>query len=632
MCGIAGIAGPFAPTERTALLERMGAALVHRGPDDSGTFVDDGIGLVSRRLSIVDVAGGRQPLANEDGQIVCVCNGEIYNYPELRARLEAKGHRFRTSSDSEVIVHLYEESGADLVGELRGMFALAVWDARKRSLLLARDPFGIKPLVYATRGERLYFASEAKGILASGRVAAALDRKALGDIAHLGFVVTPRTLFDGIDKLPPGHTLEWRAGEHRLRRFWEPSFPPASENGSRSDVRACAEELRTRLSDSVRAHLQSDVPVAVMLSGGLDSSSILALAATHADRRLTAFSLGFEEARHDEFDGQVTLRGDGRWDNVHARCTREHLSTLPEALWYAERPLGGVDVSRLVLARTISAHGFKVVLTGEGSDELFGGYRWYHGQRVADWLAVLPSSVRAMLALGADKLRPRFARLLRAPSAMGMERFAAMINAAEGGDGFSSLLAPDVARELSLPDLFPPPAQPVATWHRFAQLQYYDQRVRLADLVIDNLDSACMAASVEARVPFLDREVFSFARTLPPRMKMRGFTEKYVLREAMRGVLPEAVRTREKHGMTTPTAEWLLQPLPETLEALLAPREIERQGLFRADRVQQLVGEYRGNRVARIDRASLIWRVLSLQLWLDLFVDGGRMAGSSATM
>jgi asparagine synthase (glutamine-hydrolysing) len=453
--------------------------------------------------------------------------------------------------------------------------------------------------------------------------------RALGDIAHFGFVVTPRTLFDGIDKLPPGHVLEWRGGEQRLRRYWEPSFPSPGEDGRRTDVRACAEELRRRLGESVRAHLQSDVPVAVMLSGGLDSSAILALAAAHTERRLTAFSLGFDEPGHDEFDGYVTLRGDARWDNVHARCTREHLELLPDALWHSERPLGGVDVSRLVIARTIAAHGFKVVLTGEGSDELFGGYRWYHGQRVADWLALIPAWARETLARGADRFRPRFARVLRAPVEMGMQRFASMISGLDAG-AFTALLAPDAARVCGAAELFPPPGEPVASWDRFAQVQYYDQRVRLPDLVIDNLDSACMAASVEARVPFLDREVYGLARTLAPHVKMRGLTEKFVLREAMRGVLPEAVRTREKHGMTTPTAEWLLEPLPERLETLLSPPAFERHGLFRADRVQRLVAEYRAQGVADRNRAMLIWRVLSLQLWLDLFVDGGSVAGRTA--
>jgi asparagine synthase (glutamine-hydrolysing) len=634
MCGIGGIAGPLAAGERTRLLELIGDALVHRGPDDSGTFVDDTIGLVSRRLSILDVAGGRQPLVSEGGNVVCVCNGEIYNYLELRRCLEAKGHRFRTRSDSEVVVHLYEESGIELVDELRGMFALALWDQRRRSLLLARDPFGIKPLVYAARGQRLYFSSEAKGIVATQKVAAALDLEALGDLANLGFVVTPRTLFEGIKKLPPGHVLEWRDGEHRLRRYWEPSFATAGEygrDGRGAGVRVLAEELRQRLTDSVRFHLQSDVPVAVMLSGGLDSSAILALAATHSNYRLTAFSLGFDQPSHDEFDGHVTLRGDARWESVHERCTREHVSLLPQAIWHAERPLGGVEVSRLVLARAVAAHGFKVVLTGEGSDELFGGYRWYHGQRVADSLAALPGWAREALACSADYVRPGFSRVLRAPAEMGMKRFGAMVGPA-GAGALRDLLAPDVARELAVPELFPAPGQAVGSWDRFAQLQYYDQRVRLPDFVIDNLDSACMAASVEARVPFLDREIFAFARELPPRLKMRGLTEKYVLREAMRGILPEPVRTRKKHGMTTPIAEWLRHPLPERLESLISPPAIERHRLLRADRVRRLVREHRAHRAARADSASLIWRVLSLQLWLDLFVDGGaRDRGAAVT-
>ncbi len=393
MCGICGIASADGVrTPARDLLERMADTLRHRGPDGSGFFAAPGIGLAMRRLAVVDLKTGDQPLASEDGSIAVICNGEIYNAPELRRDLEQRGHVFRTRSDVEPIVHLYEERGAECLHDLRGMFAFALWDGGRRRLLLARDRFGIKPLLWAEHRDDLLFASEAKALLPVLGAPSGPDPAAVRDLFAFGFVTAPRTFFPGIHRLPAGHLLICEGGRATLRRWWGPRFPRRGEEDHTKSPAVWARLVREKLEESVRIHLRSDVPLSTQLSAGVDSSSVAALALRLTGGPVESYTLGFAHAACDEIAGQRILSDFDGYDlpNRRAICGPGDLARLPEALWYQEDPTtSGLEVPRLLLAE-LAARRFKVVLTGEGADELFGGYPWYRIDRFLRPFAGLP--------------------------------------------------------------------------------------------------------------------------------------------------------------------------------------------------------------------------------------------------
>ena len=625
MCGIAGwiASDPQRPVER-ASVERMLATLVHRGPDGEGVFTAPGVGMGTRRLAIVDVAHGDQPLANEDGSVVVVCNGEIYDAPETRARLAAAGHVFRTRSDVEVIPHLYEEHGLGFVAHLRGMFALALWDARRRRLVLARDRFAMKPLCWQEDARGLYFASEAKAILAATGDDARVEPSALRDVLELGFVLTPRTMFAGIRRLPPAHVLVREDGRTRLERFWEPPFRPRGEPAPRRSDDDWVAAFREQLRESVRIHMRGDVETGVLLSGGLDSSSVASLMCGLAGRPVRSYSVGFDAGEIDE-PGRRRMLYAFPGVALEPRTvvtTAASLDAMPWALWCAEDPgSAGSGPWRMRLA-ALAARDVKVVLTGEGSDETLGGYPWYHGQKALGPIANLPPAVRRALLLGPvlPRLRPGLARLLTAPPGMGLARFRAMMGARTLAD-VRSFLSPELAadlerttesrREIDLPDAF-------ATWHPFDQLQYVDTNVRLADFINATLDRDSMAFSVEARLPFLDHRLVELCCAMPRRLRMRRLTEKHVLREAVRGLVPDEIRTRRKLGTTSPMGPWLrAEALPESFRATLSPERLASSGWFAPDAVRRLLAEHRAGAG---EHARSLLAVAALQTWHDLFV------------
>lgn len=619
MCGISGLAriDPAAPVERE-IVARMNGALVHRGPDGEGTHLGQGIGLGVRRLAIVDLETGDQPIVNEDGTVVVVCNGEIYNHVELRRELEAAGHRFRTRSDVEPIVHLYEDLGLDFVERLRGMFALAVWDARRRRLVLARDRTGIKPLVYAETPEGLAFASEAKAILAAGLVEPRLDPAGVGSLFTWGFVRTPATMFEGILRLPPGCRLVYRNGRARVDRYWRISFP-GRDRPRRSDA-AWIEGLGERLRESVRLHLRSDVPVGVWLSGGLDSSAVSSLASGFAAHLVPALSLEFEDPRLDEVGGVSTLAdGSDAFAERRVRCRAADFARYPFAIWHAEEPTTtGIEIPRHVLARETSRD-VKVVLAGEGADEVLGGYWWFRLQKLfAPW-SRLPRKVRRGLVRGPVSARwPWAARLFAGPGELGEERYRAMI-APLRSIGPHEVLSPDLLRRAREPG----PSLVEGTLgagsgRSFERLQALELAIRLPDFVTHKLDRTSMAHGVEVRVPFLDPEIVEYCAAMPPRLKMRGMTEKYALREAMRGTLPEAIRTRPKRGLAAPYREWLRGSPPPFVDELLAGRAVADKGYFLPRMIERLRGEHdRG-----ADHGDLLMGALAVQLWDEVFVQG----------
>jgi asparagine synthase (glutamine-hydrolysing) len=619
MCGICGVAAadPRRPVD-AAIVRAMTATLRHRGPDGDGCHVAEGVGLGMRRLSIVDLATGDQPIANEDGSLVLVCNGEIYNHVELRTELERLGHHFATRSDVEPILHLYEERGLDCVDALRGMFAFALWDAPRRRLVLARDRIGIKPLHYALGAHGLLFGSEAKAILASGLVDAALDPGALHELFTFGFPLAPRTMLGAVRRLPPAHVLVYEDGRATVRKYWDCATAASRGEPARSPDE-WADALLAALDDAVRLHLRSDVPVGAWLSPGLDSSGIVALMCRHSSAPVRTFSLGFEDPAADELRGTRTLADFAEYPLVAKKevsPARDFLR-LPDAIWHNEDPsTTGLEVPRLLLSE-LAGRDVKVVLTGEGADELFGGYFWYGLDRVLGPLGVLPRRVRSVASAAMRSRWPWAARVLAAPRALGRERLGAFIGPPSGG---LALLTPELrgaamgaARESAEVEHAP------YEMGRTDALRRLDLMTRLPDLVVHNLDRQSMAASLEARVPYLDHHVVELAMRIPPAILLRGGERKDLLRRALARVLPPELARRKKRGMTAPRRGWFRRPLPEFAADALSTERLRDAGYFDASAVTGLL---EAHRAGRADAADALLGVLGVQLWNDMFVRG----------
>jgi asparagine synthase (glutamine-hydrolysing) len=627
MCGIGGIAhaDPRRPVAREAL-ERMSSALVHRGPDGEGHWQGPGAGLAVRRLAIIDPRRGNQPLSNEDGSVVLVCNGEIYNHVELRRELLGRGHWFRSGSDAEVIVHLYEELGPSALGRLRGMFALGLWDAPRRRLLLARDRLGIKLLVYAVHPDGLSFASETKALLASGSVDPSVDPRAVGQLLTLGFVQGPRTFFRGVRRLSPGHWMTYEAGRIEHARYWDLPLTPARERPRRKAAEWSA-ELRDKLDEAVKLHLRSDVPITAWLSGGIDSSAVAALACRRRDLPLQAISLAFEDPDSDEVGTLRTLADFRAFDIdvTTTKCRSADLAWFPTAVWHAEEPTGkALEIPRLLLSRATAAHG-KVVLTGEGADEVLAGYGWYRIEKALRPLELAPSALRRALARLLWGSRPWTAGVLAGPREPGLPRFAAMMRPGDA-DTARRLLTPGFAhRALAGGTAIDPIVLPDALerCHPLERLQYVELKTRLPDYVNLILDRQAMAWSVEARVPFLDHEVVEYCMQIPPSLKLRRLTEKYVLRRAMRGVLPPEILERPKRPLVAPHRRWMREDLPEFARELLADESLRDKGYFEVNEVD------RARRAAASGAhgaSEAVLAVLAVQIWDEIYVRGWRPA------
>ncbi len=623
MCGICGFApvDPQQAVERAGL-ERMAATLAHRGPDGSGLLTRPGIGLAIRRLSIIDLATGDQPIANEDGSLAVVCNGEIYNSPELRAELEGAGHRFRTRSDVEVIPHLFEEHGLGFATRLRGMFALALWDGASRRLVLARDRLGIKPLVYSAGVSGLRFASEAKALLAGDGADRSVEVRALADLFTFGYVRTPRTLFAGVLRLPPAHLLVWRAGQATLHRYWQP--PPEADRSALGEGE-WAEALLAKLEETVRIHLRSDVEVGAWLSPGVDSSTVVELARRTLGRPLRTTTLAFSDAAADETRENRTLDAYPGYElpNERARCDAGGFALFPEVVWHMEEPSAyALEIPRLLLARQ-SARSVKVVVTGEGADEVFGGYRYFRWDHPTAAFAALPRWLRRALVLGhrMEARRPWAVPLLLAPREMGRERYLRLTGVVPAAAA-RSVLAAEVQRELDAAgadDEWVPEAARIRAMRRFHALRYCEMHVRLPDYVLHTADRAAMACGLEVRVPFLDHELVELCAGIPPSLKLHRGIEKYVLRRAVERTLPAELVWRRKRGLTAPVAGWWRGPLPEFARESLAEDRLRRTGYFDAGAVAEML---RRHRRGTADLSQVLNAVLGVQLWHRLFLEG----------
>jgi len=588
----------------------MSAKLVHRGPDSDGIFVDGPAALAARRLAIIDLETGDQPIANEDSTIHVVQNGELYNYRELRAELERAGHRFRTHGDTEVLVHLYEQEGLEFARRLRGMFAVALWDAPRRRLVLARDRYGIKPLYYRAdpRSGGLEFASELRA-LPRGEI----DLDALEAFLAFNSIPAPLTIFREVRKLPPGHLLVWEAGETRLERFARPA-PVALEELRDDDEGELIEELRARLRDSVRAHLVSDVPVGVLLSGGIDSSALTALAAEESSEAVRTFSIGFEERSFDEL-GDARLVAE-RYGAQHRELVlRPDAALLLPALAEAfDEPFADSSALPTYLVSQLAAQDVKVALSGEGGDELFGGYYTY----VADQLA-LRAGAAARLARPLVELLPT--STARASFDYKAKRFVrgAQLPPLERHHAWKEIFSPDARAELTgRRNAF----DPVDLYRaRFAETEGADLLARLQDVdlgiyLVDDLlvktDRASMAHSLEARVPFLDPAVTNFAATLPAKHRVRGLRKKVLLRKAVAPLVPSQIVRGKKRGFSIPAAAWLRGELEPFARETLNTETLRRQGFFRPEAVTALLDRHVAG---KDDLSRQLWGLLAFTLW-----------------
>lgn len=602
----------------------MVGRLTHRGPDGEGFHLAPGIGLGIRRLSIIDLETGAQPISSEDGSVTVVCNGEIYNAPELRNELSAIGHRFRSRSDIEVIVHLYEEYGVQCLDRLRGMFGFALWDASRRRLMLARDRLGIKPLFYAVGRDGLLFGSELKAILAGSNLERTIDVHALKDLLTLGFVLSPKTLFRNIRRLQAGHYLLYHEGSFSVHRYWNLRFPATDDHQPLWTQREWAQALRDKLAESVNIHLRSDVPVGAWLSGGIDSSGIVSLMCEQTPRPVPTFSLAYDDPSYDEVTCARTLKDFGRYDLSHreARFSVRDFELLPKAVWHCEDPFGfGVEMARMRLSQTTSRH-VKVVLTGEGADEIFGGYSWFKADRFLRPLTAHCGRVCSFLGRRrwVSRRWPQTGRTLRAPAPMTLTRYKRIIDSG-AAEFHESLFSEGLKQELSVegdPDDHGSLPDDFSRWDPFVQLQFLEMTVRLPDYVTRHLDSTSMAYGLEARVPFLDHELVEFCAGIPPGLKMRWRTEKYILREALRRDLPREIIRRKKRGMAAPYGQWM-RALPPFAMEMLAEKKLREKGYFSPPMVSRMLLEHREGTT---NHARSLMGILGVQLWDDLFVRG----------
>jgi len=627
MCGICGLVSlDGATTPDPAALAAMNETLVHRGPDSDGSMIDGPCGLAMRRLSIIDLAGGDQPIGNEDGRIQVVQNGEIYNYRELMEELRGHGHSFTTHSDTEVLVHLYEERGPAFVEALRGMFAVAIWDSRHNRLVLARDRFGIKPLYYHVGGGQLSFASELKALIRQPGFSREIDPAALEAFLSFNSIPAPLTIFSEARKLPAGHTLVAEDGEVELRRYARPT-PVSTDQVRTEGDEALAEELRGRMRDSVRAHLVSDVPVGVLLSGGIDSAALTALAAEESGYRVSTFSIGFEEQSFDELELARLVAKRYGTDHHELVLRPDAVDLLPRLVEAFDEPFGDSSALPTYLVSGLASDTVKVVLSGEGGDELFGGYYTY----VADRLAL-------RVGRAAPLLRPLVERLPSSSEKVSFDykakRFVrgAHLPPVERHHAWKEIFSLDAQDELlSSPRTTDPldvyRARYVETEgsEELARLQDLDLGIYLVDDLLVKTDRASMAHSLEARVPFLDPVVSELALALETKQKVRGFSKKRLLRRAAAPLLPKEIIRGRKQGFSIPVARWLRGDLAPFARDVLSPETVERQGYLDPAAVTRVLDDHISGKE---DLSRQIWGLLNFTLWFDRYAREPAGAGA----
>lgn len=642
MCGICGIVTATGSTRSATeqQVRRMCDVIRHRGPDGEGVFLDPGVALGHRRLSIVDVAHGAQPMASADGRFHIVYNGEVYNHPTLMPQLQAEGVQYRTHCDTETVLHLYERVGKALPTQLRGMFAIAIWDRRERELFLARDRFGVKPVYYAHLADgTLVFGSEIKAILASGEVRAELNVSALPDyLANYG-PSGDDTMYAGIRRLPAGHSLTWKDGAIRIAQYWDLSFAEGSLD-ARSEA-SLVEEYRERFREAVRLRLMADVPLGMFLSGGIDSAAITAVMSQLVDEPIKTFSVAFAEREANELAYARLVAERYRTDHHEIVVSPEQFfAELPRLVWHEDEPIAHPSSIALHFVSRLAAERVKVVLTGEGSDETLAGYNRYrvtvfNSRFGSNYERLTPGALRsavkegiAALPAGAGLRRKLERTFLYLPSDLDtiyFDNFAVFGRARQ-----AEVLAPELRARLAGID-------PYAAHHAALErtnarsllnrLLYADSKTYLHELLMKQ-DQMSMAASIESRVPFLDHPLVEFAAALPLRMKLRGVTTKYILREAMRSLLPAEILSRRKMGFPVPVGAWFAGPYRHLIhEFVLSPRAAAR-GLFDMNAISRMADAHLRGEQKHDQR---LWALVNLEIWQRIFLDGEGVDAVAAT-
>jgi asparagine synthase (glutamine-hydrolysing) len=631
MCGIAGFVepsaapAPFGRDGASALVHRMCDVIRHRGPDDEGVWVDDGVALGMRRLSIIDLSTGHQPIHNEDRSVWIVFNGEIYNYRELRRELEAAGHRFYTSTDTEVIVHAYEQWGKQAIARLRGMFGLAIWNTRTRALLVARDRIGIKPMHYATVNGRLYFGSELKSLLEAPDLPRDLDPDALDH--YLSFLYTPRdgSIFKHVQKLPPGHLLTWHDGRLTVEKYWE---IPADETFTGSEADA-VDQLRAVLTDAVRSHLISDVPLGAFLSGGIDSSLVVGLMSQVSGARVKTFSIGFDEPEFDELDAARRVAEHFGTEHHEFVVKPDGVGILDRLVSHFDEPFADSSAIPTWYVSEMARRHVTVVLSGDGGDELFGGYdRYVPHPRVVAFDRYSPRALRRVAAIAAARL-PHGARGKNFLRHVGRDDQGRYLDAIRffGADEKPDLLTADLQRAISSPD---PETRLARHFERFAHLPWPSQMMRfdaetyLPEDVLTKVDRMSMAHSIESRVPLLDNDVIAFASSLPAAMKIKHGRRKHVLKEVAATLLPSEILNRRKQGFGVPLGTWFRGNLRELFADTLLSADSLQRGYFQPAFVRQILDEHLSN---KRDHTLRLWQLVMFEKWHQQYVDSA--AGNS---
>jgi asparagine synthase (glutamine-hydrolysing) len=605
MCGIAGICNINGPNHVSLnAIKRMTGFLCHRGPDETGIYLDDHIGLGHARLSIIDLSTGTQPIHNEDKSLWIVYNGEVFNYPELTEDLLRKGHRFYTTSDTEVLLHLYEEQGPDCLAQLNGQFAVAIWDAKKKELFLARDRLGIRPLYYTILDRTLIFASEIKSIFANKDVSRRIDPIAMDQIFTFWTTLTPRTVFEDVYELPPGHYLKTSDGKIAFRKYWDIPLYPRAEQSDLAPQEICR-QVRELLADAVRIRLRADVPVGCYLSGGLDSSGATALVVRNFNKNVRTFGIRFESDGFDEGKHQSLMVRHLNVNHTDLEATDELIGiSLPDCLWHCEKPLlRTAPVPLFLLSDVVRKSGYKVVITGEGADEVFGGYNIFREAKVRRFLAKYPSSQRraeligklypyifrnprlkrtlqSFFAKGLDKVDdPLFSHLIRWENTSRIKTFFSqeLVEAVEQYDGYQQV-------RQSLPEAY-------ERADDFSRAQYLEMAIFLSNYLLSSQgDRVAMAHSVEIRLPFLDPRVIDFMARIPSKWKILGLSEKHILKRSFEEILPKEITSRPKNPYRAPIKQSLLNAgTAEYTKEALSPGSVSEAGLFDAGKVAKLL-------------------------------------------
>jgi len=627
VCGIHGILSlkNSTPVDRS-LLSRMGDVTMHRGPDDEGSFVDGELLFGMRRLSIIDVSGGHQPISNEDGTVTGICNGEIYNFQRLRDELQAAGHTFKTGSDSEVGVHLYEQYGDEFLSKLDGMFGLALWDARRRRLIVARDRLGIKPIYYCNDGQRLAFSSEAKALLELPWVSRNLSREALGEYVSLGYTPAPLSMFADIKKLPPGAALFAEKGQVELRTYWRYS----TEIDESVAPREWIDTVRSEIERSVREQMVSDVPLGAFLSGGIDSSAVVAFMARHSTQPVRTYSIGFKGSTGSELYNELPfarkIAQQFATDHHEIVVQPDVASILPRLLWHMDEPMADAAVITTYLVSEFARRDVTVILSGVGGDELFGGYRRYLDHQYRQMYRIMPRWLRAHLVTPLARKLPadRHSSLMNVSRLMRSFLLADELSFEDRYQSFVEVFNRPASRRLLQGGETRGRGAIAAAFDHYSRgdalqrLQAVDITTQLPDDLLMLTDRMSMAVSLECRVPLLDQKLVELSARMPSSMKIHGFELKHVLKQALKGVLPDDILYRKKRGFGAPIGGWLKAELAPLLRGVLSRESVERRGWFAWSEVERTMQLHE---TQRADCTDHLLTMMNAELWARMYQD-----------